>query len=631
MLTMEPERKAWILIFFLTISLCGVKASSEGHHGEPQEGPVVKKDQRRTLLATEFGQITALDIKEEPDKLPYHLQFITLEPNSLFLPVLLHADMVFYVHTGSGKLTWAHDDDTGTIPLREGDLCNLVEGSVFYIQSDLEAERRKLRIYAMLTNTEDNTFNPSIGAYSRIDRLVKGFDKRIMQAALKVPDDLIEEIVNKKNTPAIVHADSKKTNIVKTLEASFLKNFVGVGSNSNKLEKYNILNHDPDFKNRYGSSVAVSKRQLKSLKRTNIGFLMVHLNEGSILGPHWNPKAAELAVAVEGKGMVRVVNGSSTEDETESQNMRFKVNAGDAFVVPRFHSMAQMAFNDEPFVFLGFSTSAKDNHPQFLAGKGSVLDNLDKHILATSLGVSDRTAEELQRSPRDAIIFGCSSCAEEEENTMEEEERERKREEEERKREEEEEDRKQEREREREEEEAKRQQEEREKKREEEEEREHEEGGGRGKERERKEEREREEEEARRQQEKREKKREKEKGEETEDKREQEKEQDQDKREGEREAEAAAQKEQEQARREQEKREKKRQEEGQREGKEEEDPTWWERPRREKGKRSSSEEEVAEEEQEQAKRQQEEREKRREQEGDADPFEGRRALKVRNV
>ncbi|QCD91005.1 reticulocyte-binding protein [Vigna unguiculata] len=629
MLRMEPERKAWILIFFLTISLCGVKASSEGHHGEPQEGPVVKKDQRRTLLATEFGQITALDIKEEPDKLPYHLQFITLEPNSLFLPVLLHADMVFYVHTGSGKLTWAHDDDTGTIPLREGDLCNLVEGSVFYIQSDLEAERRKLRIYAMLTNTEDNTFNPSIGAYSRIDQLVKGFDKRIMQAALKVPDDLIEEIVNKKNTPAIVHADSKKTNIVKTLEASFLKNFVGVGSNSNKLEKYNILNHDPDFKNRYGSSVAVSKRQLKSLKRTNIGFLMVHLNEGSILGPHWNPKAAELAVAVEGKGMVRVVNGSSTEDETESQNMRFKVNAGDAFVVPRFHSMAQMAFNDEPFVFLGFSTSAKDNHPQFLAGKGSVLDNLDKHILATSLGVSDRTAEELQRSPRDAIIFGCSSCAEEEENTMEEEERERKREEEERKREEEEEDRKQEREREREEEEAKRQQEEREKKREEEEEREHEEGGGRGKERERKEEREREEEEARRQQEKREKKREKEKGEETEDKREQEKEQDQDKREGE--AEAAAQKEQEQARREQEKREKKRQEEGQREGKEEEDPTWWERPRREKGKRSSSEEEVAEEEQEQAKRQQEEREKRREQEGDADPFEGRRALKVRNV
>ncbi|XP_047152775.1 vicilin-like seed storage protein At2g18540, partial [Vigna umbellata] len=601
MLTMEPQRKAlalsWILIFFLSISLCGVKASSEGHHGEPQEGPVVTKDQRRTLLATEFGQITALDIKEEPDKLPYHLQFITLEPNSLFLPVLLHSDMVFYVHTGSGKLTWAHDDDTGTIPLREGDVSNLNEGSVFYIQSDLEAERRKLRIYAMLTNTEDNTYNPSIGAYSRIDQLVKGFDKKIMQAALKVPDDLIEEIINKKNTPAIVHADSKKTNIVQTLEASFLRKIVGVGSNA--LEKYNILDHEPDFKNRYGRSVAISKTQLKSLKRTNIGFLMVHLNEGSIMEPHWNPKAAELAVAVEGKGMVRVVNGSSNEGDTERQSMRFKVNAGDAFVVPRFHSMAQMAFNDEPFVFLGFSTSAKDNRPQFLTGKGSVLHNLDKHILATSLGVSDRTVDELRRSPRDSIIFACSTCAEEEESTMKEEEREIKREEEEERKREEEEDRKRERKREREEVEAKKQQEEREKKREEEEEREQEEGG-REKKREREEVREREEEAAKRQQEKREKKREKEKGEEAEE-----------------------------AKKEQEKREMKRQEEDQSEGKEEEDPTWWERPRREKGKGSG--EEVAEQEQEQAKRQQEEREKKREHESDPDHFEGRRALKVRNL
>jgi len=104
MLTMESRKIAlslsWFLIFFLTISLCGVKASREGHHDKAQEGPVVEKDQRKTLLATEFGQITALDIKEEPEKLPYHLQFITLEPNSLFLPVLLHADMVFYVHTG---------------------------------------------------------------------------------------------------------------------------------------------------------------------------------------------------------------------------------------------------------------------------------------------------------------------------------------------------------------------------------------------------------------------------------------------------------------------------------------------------------------------------------------------------
>ncbi|KAK6924324.1 hypothetical protein RJ641_010524 [Dillenia turbinata] len=64
------------------------------------KGLVVKKSRRKSLVSTEFGEISAVDIKDE-NGVSYHLQFITLEPNSLFLPVLLHADMVFYVQTGT--------------------------------------------------------------------------------------------------------------------------------------------------------------------------------------------------------------------------------------------------------------------------------------------------------------------------------------------------------------------------------------------------------------------------------------------------------------------------------------------------------------------------------------------------
>ncbi|RDX62083.1 Vicilin-like seed storage protein [Mucuna pruriens] len=391
MLIMEPRKVLpllGVLIFLLTVSLCGVKALSEEYHGKAHKGPVVEKDQWRILLDTEFGEITAIDVNEGPKGPLHHLQFFTLEPNSLFLPVLLHADMVFYVHTGSGKLTWANDGGSSTISLREGDLCSLNEGSVFYIQSSLEAERRKLRIYAMFTNTDDSTYDSSIGAYSRINELVRGFDKKIMQAALKAPEDLIETIIDKSNTPAIVHAVSEKQNTVQELEATFLKNFLGIESNSKKLKTYNIFDHDPDFQNRNGWSVAVTKKQLKSLKRNNVGFLMVNLTMGSLLGPHWNPRATELSVVLDGEGMVRVVCGSGDnddDDETKCQNKRFKVKEGDAFVVSRFHAMAQMSFNDEPLVFLGFSTAAKKNHPQFLAGKGSVLHVLDRQILASSL------------------------------------------------------------------------------------------------------------------------------------------------------------------------------------------------------------------------------------------------------
>ena len=77
------------------------------------------------------------------------------------------------------------------------------------------------------------------------------------------------------------------------------------------------------------------------------------------MGPHWNPLATEIAIVLEGKGMVRVVCGSSNMDKSKCQNMRFKVKHVDVFMVPRFHPMAQMSFNNDSVVFLGFSTSVR--------------------------------------------------------------------------------------------------------------------------------------------------------------------------------------------------------------------------------------------------------------------------------
>ncbi|GAU16602.1 hypothetical protein TSUD_233540 [Trifolium subterraneum] len=631
---MEPQKSflaskfLFLLIFFLiTISLCELNAlSSEEQNVKSHKGPVVKRDQRRTLVDTEYGEISATDVKEGHNKSPnYHIQFFTLEPNSVFLPVLLQAAMVFYVHTGSGKLSWSNEDGTGTTDIHEGDVGSLKEGSVFYIHSNLEAQRKKLRIYAIFTNTDDSTF---------------------------VPEDLIEAITNKTETPAIVHAGpEKKHNNVLELEGSLLKYFTGIESNSKKLKTYNIFDSDPDFENCYGWTSTVTKKQLKRLKSHNIGVFMVNLTRGSMLGPHWNPLATEVAVVLEGEGMVRVVGGSNNDDE--SKNQRFRVKQGDVFVVSKFHPMAQMSFNNEPLVFMGFSTAAKKNHPQFLAGKESVLQILDKQIVATSLGVSKITIDKLLEKPDDSIIFECSSCAEEEEKLMEEEKEKEREEEEKRKREEEEEDEKrrekeeEEKEKEREEEEKrKREEEEEDEKRREKEEEEEKERERREKEEEevkrREEERKREEEEARRQQEERERRRREEEEARKEEEARREQEEIRRRKEKEREEEAEreeaeareqrekreeAEREEEEARRQQEKREKK-EEEARREKEREEEEARREveeETRKQQKKRERKEEEARREKEreeeealremeEEARKQQERREKRRKEE-----------------
>lgn len=85
---------SFLSLIFITLFL-GEKALAA------DVGPVVEREQRRTLTVSEYGKITAVNITDGLKSSPHHLQFFTLEPNSLFLPVLLHADMVFYVHTGT--------------------------------------------------------------------------------------------------------------------------------------------------------------------------------------------------------------------------------------------------------------------------------------------------------------------------------------------------------------------------------------------------------------------------------------------------------------------------------------------------------------------------------------------------
>ncbi|KAL7223968.1 hypothetical protein ACSBR1_025429 [Camellia fascicularis] len=590
-----------LLVLFLICLQVIVCVRALGHEGDWSAGSVVRKDERKSVVSTEYGEISAVEISDGVrGGGRYHLQFITLEPDALFLPVLLHADMVFYVHSGGGRLSWVDEDEMRRVNLRRGDVYRMQPGTVFFVQSNLEPERQKLRIYAIFTNSIDNLREPNMGVYSSIRDLILGFDNKVLQAAFMVPEDVIEELTREAMPLAIVHAPPRKERTLLELEAQFMKALLGsrgysmfdTNNKKYKAQVFNILKADPDFENCNGRSLMVTKKQLPALRGSKIGIFMVNLTRGSMMRPHWNPMASEISIVMQGQGMVRVVC-SSTMNESGCRNMSFRVGEGDVFVVPRFHPMAQMAFNNESFVFMGFSTTTKKNHPQFLAGKASVLRTLDQQVVAASFGVANTTISHLLDSQGESIILDCISCAEEEERTMEEEiekEREeaREREEEEaRKREEE----------------KKREEEEEEARRREEEEAKREEEQKRRKEEE-EEARKRAEEEARR---------------EEEEARKREEEQRRQEQEEEEEARKREEEEEEEKRRREEKETRKREEEEQRREKEEETRKREEEEarREEEEARRQEEEEAARREEDEARKREEEEEARRQEEEDA--------------
>ncbi|EHA8590660.1 putative Vicilin-like seed storage protein [Cocos nucifera] len=402
----------------------------------PSFGPLVTRESRRTLVTTDSGMITAVDVHDGYKGL-YHLQFITMEPSSLFLPVLLHTDILFYVQTGTGTVSYTAEDGTTRVDVKHGDIYRLEEGTIFYVRSHPDPMREKLRINAIFdTNNMENPSESFVGAYSNISDLIRGFDDKVLEMSFAVSEEIIHSIEWVK-PPSIIPFTPKKNESRKhNWKEGIFEALVGFQSPTDivnkkkkmtKTKTFNIYSASPDVENYNGWSIAVTKKEFRSLRGSQFGVFMVNLTKGSMMGPHWNPTAMEIAVVIEGQGMVQVVCPSKPSGEGgetfRCQNTKFRVKEGDLFVVPRYHPMVQISFNNNSFVFVGFSTMVKKNYPQFLVGERSVLQTIEREILEVSFNSSNTTIETLLTSQRESIMLACTSCAEELERKVEEIER----------------------------------------------------------------------------------------------------------------------------------------------------------------------------------------------------------------
>ncbi|CAN6290340.1 unnamed protein product [Urochloa humidicola] len=483
----------WLVLLLVAVSAAALAAASGGKHERWRMsgavgGQVVEKERRRVVADAEAGTVTAVDVADAAGT-AYRLHFITMDPGALFLPVQLHADMVFYVHSGRGKVTYVEEEsgEQSSLEVERGDVYNLEQGSILYIQSYPNATRQRLRIYAIFSSEGINADDPSkprVEAYSRVSNLLKGFETEVLRLGFGVKREVAEAVKSAKTPPSIIpynpqeKGDDDKPNWTEDIVDALLgvrdpeeflnkkkkkdKHKHKEKGKKSKSKAFNFYSGKPDVHNCYGWSKTMTNKDLDALHGSNIGMFMVNLTTGSMMGPHWNPKATEIAIVTEGSGIVQTVcpcsnpsdksrgdrdhgderrgpGGSGDEGDKggaarrRCRNSVFRVKEGDVFVVPRFHPMAQMSFNNDSFVFVGFSTHMGQNHPQFLAGKGSVLQAIGKEVLALSLGHKNSSAvEKLLSAQRDSTILSCVSCAEElEEKAAKEEERRRREEEEE--------------------------------------------------------------------------------------------------------------------------------------------------------------------------------------------------------
>ncbi|KAK1587849.1 hypothetical protein Q3G72_017431 [Acer saccharum] len=423
----------------------------KGISSRPQDKELFLLQRSKQIVRTEAGEmrvVRSVGGGRIVDR-PMHIGFITMEPQTLYVPQYIDSSLILFVRRGEARIGSIYRDDLVEKKLKTGDVYRVSAGSTFYLENT--RERQRLHIVCSIDPSESlglGSFQSFfIGGGTHPASILEGFNRETLANAFNVTKSEVGEILNKQRGGPIVfvsesHSPSlwaKFSQLKEQDRLQQLKRMAGFQpepeaeedeqeqeqeeitwswrkllnsvfgtriekssrgrASSESPDSYNIYDRSPDFQNNYGWSVALDESDYSPLKHSGIGVYLVNLTAGSMMAPHLNPTATEYGIVLRGSGRIQIVypNGTSA--------MNTKVKQGDVFWVPKYFAFCQMSSRTSPLEFFGFTTSALKNRPQFLVGANSILRTLPNPELAAAFNVSEHRLKRFTEAQSEAVIL----------------------------------------------------------------------------------------------------------------------------------------------------------------------------------------------------------------------------------
>ncbi|KAJ9178495.1 hypothetical protein P3X46_010373 [Hevea brasiliensis] len=298
---------------------------------------------------------------------PMHIGFITMETKTLFIPQYLDSSLIIFIRR----------DELAERRLETGDVYGVPAGSAFYLVNTEEGQR--LHVICSIDQSESLGLGAFqfffIGGGTYLASVLSGFEPETLSSAFNTPTP--KRLMEFQQEPMEVEEETTWRKLL---------NYVFGQKNEKK-------------RNKYGSTIALDGSDYEPLKHSGIGVYHVNLTAGSMMAPHVNPTVTEYGIVLGGSGIIQIVHPNGT------QAMKTKVVEGDVFWVPRYFPFCQIASKTDPFEFYGFTTSARKNRPQFLAGASSVLRTLKGPELAAAYSMSNESLNHLIEAQHEFVIL----------------------------------------------------------------------------------------------------------------------------------------------------------------------------------------------------------------------------------
>ncbi|EYU18873.1 hypothetical protein MIMGU_mgv1a024892mg [Erythranthe guttata] len=368
---------------------------------------------------------------------PMHVGFITMELRTLFIPQYVPR---FQPHSlREARVGHIYKDELVERSLKVGDIYRIEAGSAFYMINRAEGE--KLHVICSIDASESlqywhtvQSFFVAGGTYPA--SVLSGFDHSTLSAAFNVSEAELGIMLTKQHNGRIIYLSSndsrspclwskfsemehhqKLTHMRRIVHVtgaediehmeeeqpivawSIRKLLFSVFGKVDNKKMESKKPHSYNIYDRTGWSTALNGSHYSPLKHEDLGVYLVNLSAGSMMAPHINPRATEYGIVLRGSGTIQTVHPNGT------LAMNAQVTEGDVFWIPRYFPFCQIASRSGPFEFFGFTTSARNNRPQFLAGANSLLHVMRGPEFEAGFGLTEDGLNEILNAQRESIIL----------------------------------------------------------------------------------------------------------------------------------------------------------------------------------------------------------------------------------
>ncbi|KAM4086050.1 hypothetical protein ACJW30_10G073600 [Castanea mollissima] len=358
-----------------------------------------------------------------------------------------HAELVLFVAKGRATITMVRDEERMSIVSDEdrksfnlecGDVIRVPMGTPFYMIN--RDENEKLYVVKILQTISipghfeknNNEITSIIGLglngiqWTRWRRppesFYTAFSREVLQATLKADGFQLDKLFHKQRKGSIMKQVSKEK--IDTLR-QHKQGSAGIwpfGSFSSA--PYNLFNKHPSKSNQYGSLYEALPNDYKQLQELDLSVAFASITRHhskikccekdlySMVGPIYYSKATKISVIVEGEGYFEMAcphlsssrsrgqrggRGSSRprKSSTRYRKVSGALRPGVVFVTPASHPFVVIASRNSDLKVVCFEINAKGNIRYHLAGKGNVMNKLEKEAKELAFNLPAREVESI--------------------------------------------------------------------------------------------------------------------------------------------------------------------------------------------------------------------------------------------